>query len=175
MAFMRTAGLVFLLVWSLAPMCSAAEAILMLTVSAHLTQPIRGAVPFPPAPGITESRRAGPDSGSVTLGRRPFLLIGRSQDFEEVLGGVFGQQIIVRFTAVVLSGDLCAVANFEAFGLAKPEPGRPFGAGSTLLSNPTGFALEPGQQQVSRVVSARSERGTVDYVLSFNAIKVFGG
>jgi len=173
---MRTAGLVFLLLfWCLASLCSGAEALLMLTVSAHLARPIREAVPLGPTPGPTESRRAVPNSGSVTLGRRPFRLIERSQDFEEVLGGISGQQIVVRFTAVVLSDNLCAVANFQAYGLAKPEPGRPFGAGSTLLSNPTGFSLEPGQQQVSRVVSATGENGTVDYTLSFNAVRVFGG
>ncbi|HEY0793804.1 MAG TPA: hypothetical protein VGD78_22265 [Chthoniobacterales bacterium] len=147
----------------------------MLTLSARFARPIHGTLPLGPSPGLTESRQAVPNLGSVTLGRRPFRLIERSQDFEEVLRGISGQQIVVRFTAVVLSGNLCAVANFQAFGLAKPEPGRPFGAGSTLLSNPTGFSLELGQQQVSRVVSAISETGTVDYVLSFDAVRVFGG
>jgi len=146
----------------------------MLTLSAHLARPTGDVAPLAPGPGLTGPRSAAPVSGSVTLGRRAFRLTGRSHDFEAVVGGILGQQIIVRFTAVVLPAGLCAVANYEAFGLAKPEPGRPFGAGSTLQVHQPSFAIGPGQK-VARVVSANSELGTVVYTLSFSAVKVFGG
>jgi hypothetical protein len=102
-----------------------------------------------------------------------FRLTRRSQDFEVGLDGIRGQQIIVRFTAVVLPSGLCAVAGYEAFGLAKPEPGRPFGAGSSLQVNATGFSIEPGQQ-VMRTISADTGSGTVVYSLEFGVLRVFG-
>lgn len=115
-----------------------------------------------------------PQSASIPLGRRMFRLTSRSQDLEAGLDGVEGQQIIVRFTAVVLSPGFCAVANYEAFGLARPEPGRPFGAGSTLESNAGGFSIQPGKQ-VIRTISADTGSGTVIYRLEFSVLKLFGG
>lgn len=150
-----------------------AEALLILTLSARVARPLGHAATATPGRALSEGSATPLSSDSVTLGRRAFRLTGRSQDLEAVAGGIFGQQIIVRFTAVVLPTGLCGITNYEAFGLAKPEPGRPFGAGSTLQVYHSGFAIEPGRQ-VSQTVWADSDAGTVVYTLSFTASKVFG-
>jgi len=120
-----------------------------------------------------EDQGSPPDAGLIPLGRIMFRLTSHSQDLEGGLDGIQGQQIIVRFTAVVLPAGFCAVANYEAYGLAKPEPGHPFGAGSTLQANPTGFSVEPGKQ-ITRTISADTGSGAVVYRLDFSVLKVFG-
>ncbi|MBV9489063.1 MAG: hypothetical protein JO069_04970 [Verrucomicrobia bacterium] len=174
---MRTVLLVWL-IWALTPArplaaAPASEAVLILTLSARVARPAENVAPAPPGAAPSEAGRATPQAAATSLGRRAFRLTRRSQDFEAVADGILGQQVVVRFTAALLPAQLCAITSYEAFGLAKPEPGRPFGAGSTLQANQTGFAFEPGQQ-VERTVTAGSEAGTVIYVLDFTALKVFG-
>src|SRR5689334_21490190 len=124
----------------------AAEAVLFLTLSARLARPSDHASAVTANGELGTTPGTPLSSGGVALGRRAFRLTARSHDFEAVADGLFGQQIVVRFTAVLLRDGWCAVADYAVFGLAKPGPGRPFGAGSTLQMNPTGFSLQPGRQ-----------------------------
>jgi hypothetical protein len=142
---------------------------LVITVSSRTTRPASNVGQA----ASSEDQNLPSNSDSIPLGRRIFRLTRRSHDFELGLDGIRGQQIIVRFTAVVLPSGVCAVADYQAFGLAKPEPGRPFGAGSSLQVNATGFSIEPGQQ-VMRTISADTGSGTVVYRLEFGVLKVFG-
>jgi hypothetical protein len=152
------------------PAAPAAEALLIITLSS-MAPPANG------NPDLMEPRqvRGSPSySDSIPLDRSILRLTRRSQDVEVGLNGTQGQQVLVRFTAVVLPNGFCAVANYAAFGLARPEPGRPFGAGSSIQMNTTGFSIEPGEQ-VRRMISAVSGSGTVIYTLEFRVLKVFGG
>jgi hypothetical protein len=147
----------------------ALEALLVVTLS---TRAGRAAANTGPV-ASSDARGLPPDADLIPLGRTTFRLTSRSQDLETGMDGIQGQQIIVRFTAVVLPPGFCAVANYEAYGLAKPEPGRPFGAGSTLQVNPAGFSVKPGKQ-VTRTISADTGSGVVSYRLDFSVLKVFG-
>ncbi|MBV9998281.1 MAG: hypothetical protein JO015_04115 [Verrucomicrobia bacterium] len=158
-------AVLFLSICGLVSACAApaVEALLVVTLSTRAASPVAS----------SEDQVSPPDTALIPLGRTMFRLTSHSQDLEAGLDGVRGQQIIVRFTAVVLPPGFCAVANYEAFGLAKPEPGRPFGAGSTLQANPAGFSVEPGKQ-VTRMISADTGSGAVVYRLEFSVLKVFG-
>ena len=162
----------FISICGLVPACAApaVEALLVVTLSTRAGGPARSIGPVSSSEG-QGSRPSGADL--VPLGRMVFRLTSHSQDLEAGLDGIRGQQIIVRFTAVVLPVGFCAVGNYEAYGLAKPEPGRPFGAGSTLQANPAGFSIEPGKQ-VTRTISADTGSGAVIYRLDFSVLKVFG-
>jgi hypothetical protein len=164
-------AVLFLSICGLVSACAApaVEALLVVTLST------RAAGPAGNTGAVTSSEDQGslPDSALVPLGRTMFRLTSHSQDLEAGMDGIRGQQIIVRFTAVVLPPGFCAVANYEAYGLAKPEPGHPFGAGSTLQANPAGFSVEPGKQ-VTRTISADTGSGAVVYRLDFSVLKVFG-
>lgn len=164
-------AVLFLSLCGLVSACAApaVEALLVVTLSTRAASPAGN--PRPAA--LSEDQVSPPDAALVPLGRTMFRLTSHSQDLEAGLDGVRGQQIIVRFTAVVLPPGFCAVANYEAYGLAKPEPGRPFGAGSTLQTNPAGFSVEPGKQ-VTRTISADTGSGVVVYRLDFSVLKVFG-
>jgi hypothetical protein len=107
------------------------------------------------------------------LARRLFPLDRRSHAFHAALPGAEGQQVLVRFNGVLLPNGLCAIADYQAFGLAAPEPGKPFGEGSTIASNRTGFSLRPGEQ-TARTISAQGDHGPIIYQLVFTAIKVHG-
>jgi hypothetical protein len=152
------------------PAAPAAEALLIITLSG--TAPRANGNPDLMEP--SQPRGSPAYSDFVPLDRSIFRLTRRSQDVEVGLNGTQGQQVLVRFTAVVLPNGFCAVADYAAFGLAKPEPGHPFGAGSSIQMNTSGFSIEPGEQ-VRRMISAASRSGTVNYTLEFRMLKVFGG
>lgn len=161
----------FISLCGLVPACAgpAVEALLVVTLSTWAAGPAGNT-------GRVASNEEGPPASRadlIPLGRTMFRLTSHSQDLEAGMDGIRGQQIIVRFTAVVLPAGFCAVGNYEAYGLAKPEPGRPFGAGSTLQANPAGFSIEPGKQ-VARTISADTGSGAVIYRLDFSVLKVFG-
>jgi hypothetical protein len=164
-------AVLFLSICGLVSACAApaVEALLVVTLSTRAAAPAGNTGPV----ASREGQGSPPDSDSIPLGRMMFRLTSHSQDLEAGLDGIRGQQIIVRFTAVVLPPGFCAVANYEAYGLARPEPGRPFGAGSTLQANPAGFSVEPGKQ-VTRTILANTGSGTVIYRLDFSVLKVFG-
>jgi hypothetical protein len=164
-------AVLFLSICGLVSACGApaVEALLVVTLST------RAASPGSNTTSVTssEDQSSLPDSALIPLGRTVFRLTSHSEDLEAGMDGIRGQQIIVRFTAVVLPSGFCAVANYEAYGLARPEPGRPFGAGSTLQANPAGFSVRPGKQ-VTRTISADTGSGVVVYRLDFSMLKVFG-
>jgi hypothetical protein len=164
-------AVLFLSICGLVSACAApaVEALLVVTLST------RAAGPASDTSSVTSSDDQGslPGSALIPLGRTMFRLTSRSQDLEAGMDGIRGQQIIVRFTAVVLPAGFCAVANYEAYGLARPEPGRPFGAGSTLQAKPAGFSVRPGKQ-VTRTISADTGSGMVIYRLDFSVLKVYG-
>ncbi len=107
------------------------------------------------------------------VSRQLFPLGHRSHAYQAVLPGAEGQQVVVRFIGVLLPSGLCAVANYQALGLAAPRPGKPFGEGSTIEDNRFGFSLQLGGQ-VSRSISAQGDHGPINYRLVFTAIKVYG-
>jgi hypothetical protein len=125
------------------------------------------------APQITAAATGANALPSPEISRRLFPLDRRSRAFQAALPGLEGQQIVVRFIGVVLPNGLCAVANYQAIGLAAPQPGKPFGEGSSIEANRTGFALPLGGT-TARSISAQGDHGQITYRLAFTAIKVFG-